>query len=45
MGIGRREFLRAMVGGVGLIALRNSSSAYSYQANQRLNCCDCRVWR
>jgi len=37
MGIGRREFLRAMVGGVGLIALRNSSSAYSYQANQRLN--------
>jgi predicted dehydrogenase len=37
MGIGRREFLQAMVGSVGLIVLRNSSSAYSYQANQKLN--------
>jgi predicted dehydrogenase len=37
MGIGRREFLRAIAGGVSLIVLRNGSSAYSYQANQRLN--------
>ncbi|MCS3920509.1 hypothetical protein Q2T83_09310 [Fervidibacter sacchari] len=37
MGIGRREFLRTMAGSAGLIVLRNSSSAYSYQANQRLN--------
>jgi len=37
MGIGRRKFLRTIAGSASLIVLRNSSSAYSYQANQRLN--------
>jgi predicted dehydrogenase len=36
--VGRREFVKnAALGAVGLLILRNAKSAYSYQANEKLN--------
>ncbi len=34
----RREFIKqVMLGGVGLLVLRDAKSAWSYQANEKLN--------